>query len=115
MAKTKGIILSLKPKVWFIENPRGVMRKKIGLDQYQKTITYCQYGDNRMKPTDIWTNCSTWIPKPMCKNGDSCHEAAPRGAKTGTQGRKGAIERGVIPVQLCAEIVEACERQLKSV
>lgn len=20
------------------------------------TVTYCQYGDNRMKPTDIWTN-----------------------------------------------------------
>lgn len=112
MAKTKGIILKLKPKLWFIENPRGVMRKVIGLDKYLKTVTYCQYGDTRMKPTDIWTN-SNWTPRPMCKNGDACHEAAPRGSKTGTQGLKGAKERGVIPVQLCQEILEVCESHFK--
>lgn len=111
MAKTKGIILTLKPKLWFIENPVGVMRKKIGLDNYRHTVTYCQYGDNRMKPTDIWTNAK-WIPRPRCKNGDKCHEAAPRGSKTGTQGLKGATERGVIPVQLCEEIVRICEEQI---
>lgn len=111
MAKTKGIILTLKPKLWFIENPRGVMRKVIGLDKYRKTITYCQYGDSRMKPTDIWTN-SKWMPKPMCHNGDSCHEAAPRGSKTGTQGLKGAKERGVIPPRLCQEILAACEKEI---
>ena len=60
-----------------------------------------------MKPTDIWTNCRLWIPRPMCKNGDSCHVSAPRGAKTGTQGLKGAIERGVIPPELFNEIFEA--------
>lgn len=113
MAKTKGIILALKPKIWFIENPRGVMRKKIGLEQFRHTVTYCQYGDKRMKPTDIWTNCTTWNPKPKCKNGDSCHEAAPRGSKTGTQGLKGAVERGVIPPLLCQEIIEACEKYLQ--
>jgi len=112
MAKTKGMILKLKPKLWFIENPRGVMRKVIGLDKYLHTVTYCQYGDKRMKPTDIWTNSKMWKPRPMCKNGSSCHEAAPRGAKTGTQGLKGAIERGVIPVQLCQEILKQCELEI---
>lgn len=112
MARTKGIILKLKPKVWFIENPRGVMRKKIGLDQYRKSVTYCQYGDKRMKPTDLWTNCDTWIPKSMCKNGSPCHESAPRGAKTGTQGLKGAIDRGVIPPALCEEIIIAAEKSV---
>ena len=111
MAKTKGIILKLNPKLWFIENPRGLMRKLIGLDQYRHTLTYCQYGDKRMKPTDIWTNAK-WTPRPMCKNGSPCHEAAPRGAKTGTQGLKGAKERGVIPVELCREIVRICEEQI---
>lgn len=112
MAKTKGIILKLKPKVWFIENPRGVMRKKIGLEEFRSTVTYCQYGDRRMKPTDIWTNCTEWAPRTMCKNGSPCHEAAPRGAKTGTQGLAGAVERGVIPYALCKEIILACERQI---
>jgi hypothetical protein len=67
------------------------------------TVTYCQYGDDRMKPTDIWTNNTKWSPRPMCKNGDSCHTAAPRGSKTGTQGRKGNYERSMIPPVLCAE------------
>jgi hypothetical protein len=111
MARTKGIILALKPKLWFIENPRGVMRKVIGLEKYQHTITYCQYGDSRMKPTDIWTNAK-WTPRPCCHNGDTCHEAAPRGSKTGTQGIKGAIGRGVIPEALCMEIIKISEAQI---
>lgn len=105
-----NLIMALSPKYWFIENPRGGMRKMDfmhGLPRY--TVTYCQYGDNRMKPTDIWTNHPDPKFKPMCKNGDSCHEAAPRGAKTGTQGLKGSRERSVIPEGLCRHIVEICE------
>lgn len=105
-----NLIMTLSPKYWFIENPRGGMRKMDfmhGLPRY--TVTYCQYGDNRMKPTDIWTNHPDPKFKPMCKNGDSCHEAAPRGAKTGTQGLKGSRERSVIPEGLCKHIVEICE------
>ena len=52
-----NLISQLKPKYWFIENPRGGLRKMEfmqGLPRY--TITYCQYGDFRQKPTDIWTN-----------------------------------------------------------
>ena len=61
----------------------------------------------RMKPTDIWTNCGLWIPKPMCKNGEPCHVSAPRGSKTGTQGLKGAMERSVIPPELFEEIFKS--------
>lgn len=61
-----------------------------------------------MKPTDIWTNSTTWIPKPACKNGDKCHVAAPRGSRTGTQGVKGAYNRSKIPEQLCEEIIQSC-------
>lgn len=73
------------------------------------TVTYCQYGDNRMKPTDIWTNHPAPDFLPMCHNGDSCHVAAPRGSKTGTQGLKGSRERSVIPQKLCEHIVDICE------
>lgn len=110
------LIRELKPKYYFIENPRGGLRKMnfmIGIPRY--TITYCQYetdkpvNERRMKPTDIWTNHPQPNFKPMCHNGDPCHQKAPRGSRTGTQGLKGAKERSVIPHLLCEYIVEICE------
>lgn len=107
--KTIEIINHYNPKYWFIENPRGVLRKmEIMKELKRNTVTYCQYGDERMKPTDIWTNSFVWIPRPMCKNGDTCHVAAPRGSRTGTQGRLNAYERSKIPIQLCEEILKSC-------
>ena len=104
------LIKDLKPKYYFIENPRGGMRKMTWMQALPRyTVTYCQYGDTRMKPTDIWTNHPNPKFKPMCKNGDPCHEKAPRGSKTGTQGLKGSRDRSVIPDELCKHIVEICE------
>lgn len=105
-----NLIMMLNPKVWFIENPRGAMRKMdfmAGLKRY--TVTYCQYGEERMKPTDIFTNHPNPRFKPPCRNGDPCHVPAPRGAVTGTQGIKGAKDRGRIPLELCNHIVDICE------
>lgn len=100
----------LKELLYFYENPVGGLRKQWWMeDKPRYTVTYCQYGDNRMKPTDIWTNHPDPKFKPRCKNGDPCHEAAPRGSKTGTQGLKGAKERSVIPPLLCEHIVKICE------
>ena len=107
--KTLEIIQHFNPTYFFIENPRGMLRKMpIMADLPRQSVTYCQYGDTRMKPTDIWTNSTKWIPRPMCKNGDPCHVAAPRGSKTGTQGLKGSYERSKIPEELCHEILKSC-------
>ena len=107
--KTLEIIDYFKPTYWFMENPRGVLRKLDVVKGLKKnSVTYCQYGDERMKPTDIWTNSDVWTPKPMCKNGDPCHVAAPRGSRTGTQGRANAYERSKIPEDLCREILKSC-------
>jgi hypothetical protein len=109
--------LKLNPNlIYYIENPRGKLRKLdfmqpsdddlFGLGKvpmYRDTVTYCQYGDSRMKPTDVWHNNPDWNPRPICKNGAPCHDAAPRGSKTGTQGLKGNYERSVIPAELCKE------------
>lgn len=108
------LIRELKPTYWFIENPRGGMRKMEwmqGLPRY--TVTYCKYGEERMKPTDVW--CNHPDPKflPPSKNGDPDHVAAPRGARTGTQGLKGSVERSKIPAALCEHIVDICEEDLK--
>lgn len=104
------LIQELKPKYYFIENPRGGLRKMDFMKGlYRYTVTYCQYGDKRMKPTDIWTNYHNPQFKLPCKNGDGCHESAPRGSKTGTQGLKGSVERSKIPEKLCEYIVDICE------
>ncbi len=108
-----ALIKELNPAYYFIENPRGGMRKMSWMqDMPRYTVTYCQYGDTRMKPTDIWTNHPDPQFLPMCKNGDSCHESAPRGSKTGTQGLKGSIERSIIPTKLCEHIVKICEEYI---
>lgn len=109
------LIRELKPKYYFIENPRGGLRKMDFMkDLPRYTVTYCQYGETRMKPTDIWTNYPNPNFKKPCKNGDKCHVSAPRGSKTGTQGQNGAVERSKIPEELCNYIVEICEKNIES-
>ena len=117
--KTLEIIryyLSVNPNLkYYIENPRGKLRKLDVIKGIPKTtICYCQYGENRMKPTDIWSNnfndlfyTEGWTPRPMCFNGNTnCHhQPAPRGSQTGTQGLKGNYERSKVPYELCKEII----------
>ena len=114
--RTLEIIKELNPEFWYIENPRGMLRKQSFMKGIPRTtIWYCTYGDTRAKPTDIWTNNlrsifnpDGWNPKPECHNGNkNCHhEAAPRGSKTGTQGVKGNYNRSIIPKLLCEEILK---------
>jgi len=114
VAHTRDLIKELNPlKGWLIENPRGMLRKlPVVADLPRQTVTYCTYGDSRMKPTDLWGKVINWVPREMCKNGMPCHEAAPRGAKTGTQGLKGARERSRVPYSLGKEILDAIEGNL---
>lgn len=81
----------------------------------------------------------TWHPRPKCRNGapcpmcggvgaidhvedgtfgvtcercggsGKCHEPAPRGAKTGTQGIKGAVARAIVPYELSMEVCKSVE------
>jgi hypothetical protein len=108
VAHTVKLIKELNPtKGWLMENPRGVLRKlPVVANLPRRTVTYCQYGDNRMKPTDLWGEVPGWEARPMCKNGAPCHIAAPRGARTGTQGLKGSKERSMVPYQLGEEVLK---------
>lgn len=102
------LIKELKPKYYFIENPRGGMRKmRFMRDLPRYTVWYCQYGDLRAKPTDLWTNHPAPNFKPPCKNGnkDCHHQPAPRGSRTGTQGLE-KVDRSKIPPELCEHIVQ---------
>lgn len=110
--------------LFFIENPVGYLRKMPFMQHLDRVkVTYCSYGDIRMKPTDIFSNhigsllnATGWSPKPPCYNGNpNCHhQSAPRGSKTGTQGLKGNYERSKIPSELCEEILYSCELYYRS-
>jgi hypothetical protein len=108
---TIALIKDLNPKFgWLIENPRGMLRKlPVVAGLPHRTITYCQYGDTRMKPTDLWGEVTNWIPRTPCKNGMTCHVAAPRGSLTGTQGIKGAKDRSRVPLDLSIELLAAMD------
>ena len=112
VTKTIEIINELNPKYYYIENPRGLLRRLPNIHSvpFRRTVWYCQYGkdETRAKPTDIWTNDMSWIPRSKCRNGNTnCHhEPAPRGARTGIQGLKGNYERSIVPRELCEEILK---------
>ena len=69
---TLRIIRYFQPKWYAIENPVGYLRhmdimKKRG---DRKTVSYCKYGYNYRKNTDIWTN-SKFKPK-KCEGNQTC-------------------------------------------
>jgi hypothetical protein len=137
---TLEIIKSLNPKYFFIENPRGMLRKQDFMKGFynnlfedklrRRTITYCKYGFEWQKATDIWTNCLCWKPRKPCKANSPCHIRAPRSSKNGLQGVKAtqlkvrnglhpdarytisrdALERGKIPPSLFYEIFDCLKR-----
>lgn len=112
--------LEINPNmVFFIENPRGMLRHMPFMQEFNRhTVWYCKYGDDRAKPTDVWTNSTTWTPREECHNykydkegniiNKHCHhESARRGAKTGTQGREDSYNRSKIPTELCMEVLKS--------
>lgn len=124
------IIEQLNPRFFWIENPRGGLRKMPQMQHLpRETVTYCSYGDHRMKPTDLWGRFpDSWQPRPMARpgrgkkyvmgedghrwvlgmDGKPSHHYAPRGYKKGgTQGTKGYWNRSHIPEELSDEVAES--------
>lgn len=107
------LVKQLNPKIFIIENPMGAMRK---MDFVKglilNTTTYCQYGFSYRKQTDFFSNIDLHLIPP-CKNGDPCHEKAPRGARTGLQAIKDPALKAVYPPKLCEQIVKECEKSIQ--
>lgn len=111
--KTLKIIEELDPKFWFLENPRGMLRKQEFMKHYRRrTVTYCKYGERFMKPTDLWGHKPpSLVLLPPCRNGMKCHMPSRRGGKqTGLQSVHGAANRSLIPYKLSLDVCLAAER-----
>jgi hypothetical protein len=113
--KTLEFIKESKPKFYLVENPRAKLRKMAEMNQpalVRSTVTYCRYGERRMKPTDLWGRMPIGFKfRDMCHNGNPDHEAAPRGSRTGTQGMSSA-DSAKIPYELAKEVCIACEEAI---
>jgi hypothetical protein len=108
VAHTIKLMQNLNPtRGWIMENPRGMLRSQAVVKDLRRwTISYCQYGDTRMKPTDLWGTID-WTPKPMCRPGASCHESSPRGTNAAGTGKlRNAKLRSMIPYELGQEILD---------
>jgi len=98
VAACVAIIEELQPRLWFLENPatgylktRPVMQ---GLERRKHTCSYCMYGFEYRKYTNIWTNAGTTLR--CCTSATPCDHVAvtgrhPRHAQDGTDpsGRRG--------------------------
>ena len=112
--RTLYLIDKLQPAFWIMENPRAKLRVLPPMvDLERRTVTYCQYGEHRMKPTDLWGHFPPSLElHPACKNGAPCHTRAVRGSRTGTQGMD-AVESAKIPAPLALAVCLAAEADLK--
>ena len=94
-----------------IENPRALLRTQSLMKQFPRyTVSYCQYREGSMKPTDLWG----WLPpgfEPrLCRMGDPCHTPAPRGSTDGLA-KLNAYERGIVPYDLALELAKLMGEQ----
>jgi hypothetical protein len=114
---TLKLISEIKPDYWFIENPVGLLRKMpymVNLPRY--TISYCQYGDNRQKPTDIWGYFPSGFPIMSCSPGDPCHENTGNGSNgKGTLALPNRIERAMIPSKFAGLLARYIKNEIVGV
>ncbi|QZP37739.1 DNA cytosine methyltransferase [Halobaculum magnesiiphilum] len=120
---TIGLIKSLSPDYWFLENPQGYLRQVLGRPTGR--VTYCQYGTAWMKPTDLWGDHPPGMVYRSCSYGDDCHAYNTDQAHGGKGNARdewrddmGDIvrdpaERAKVPYQLSESILRAVEGRSK--
>lgn len=110
---TLMLIEGLKPSFWIMENPMGMLRKII---KPRARISYCKYGEKRMKPTDLWGDWPDSFITRDCNYGNPDHYRTSRKnfgrGFMGTMAMKNSEERAKIPYQLSLEFCLACEKAL---
>ncbi len=115
----RHIIDVLRPKAWFIENPRGLLATRScmqDIEDLRHELTYCMYGCDYRKDTHIWTNVPVVLDK--CRRDNPCPHMQqlgyhPRVAQNGSsQGRPGVTraELYTVPQRLLIKLFKAALR-----
>jgi hypothetical protein len=98
-------LVKLGTEYFFVENPRGRYRHMPFVKNRQRyTLTYCSYGRDSMKPTDIFTNHPNPKFKQMCTTNNPPH----RHVDWGTGVKRDYLSRGEMPEELCNHIASIC-------
>ncbi len=104
---TLFLIQGLDPDFWFLENPRGKLRKVMPLPP-TGTVTYCQYGFPWQKPTDLWGKHPGGMVYRSCSPGESCHQSSGRGFDSGPERShvRDPAERAKVPYELSKAVLD---------
>lgn len=114
---TIGLIKAISPRYWFLENPQGYLRQVLG--EPSGRVTYCQYGTEYMKPTDLWGEHPPGFTYRSCSYGSACH-VHNTDQENGGLGNMGGIqsytrdpaERAKVPHELSEAIRDAVEKAI---
>ncbi len=108
----RELMAEMNPKIIIFENPMGAFRKMDFVsDLILNTTTYCQYGFTYRKQTDFMSNINLRLTPP-CRNGDSCHDKAPRGSRSGLQAITDPAIKSMYPPKLCQHIASVCDEYI---
>lgn len=108
---TLGLIRALSPEYWFVENPTGRMAWFLGRPTGQ--VTYCQYGRDYQKRTDLWGDHPP-LEYHSCPQGGDCHtrNVEHDGTSAVASMDTDHAERSLVPAELSASVRDACEQAL---
>lgn len=112
LEKTMALIDELRPDIFFIENPRGRLRKYLAVKNFlkkyravTKSLTLSSYGFCTTKPTNLFTNAVDYNPKVQDRFG--------RGAKVRHNfNNLTKCQRQKTPQLLAEEIRKYCEKKV---
>lgn len=114
LQKTVALIHELQPRYFIIENPVGKMRHMPEVGQFERrTVTYCQYGSDAQKPTDLWGGFPPGLVLlPTCKAGAPCHTTAAGSAKGAIVKANDAAARALVPYPLSLAVCLSIEAEI---
>lgn len=99
-------LIAIGTKYYFVENPRGRMRHMPFVKGRPRFgVTYCSYGRESMKPTDIWTNHAAPSFEAMCTTKNPPH----RHSDWSSEVKRDYLSRGQMPLKLCNHVAKISE------
>lgn len=99
-----GLIRALDPDYWLVENPRGRLRSYLG--HPTGSVTYCQYGRDTQKPTDLWGEHPDGLTYRSCPRNAECHVSTRAGTN---EMPNDPAEKARVPYDLSKAILDAVE------